>query len=228
MVETGPVRDIGMDDAASVFARPPPFHVARNFLGDALVERLLGFAMANEDRFEPTRVARGDLDPTIRISRGLRDLRAIRPDIAPPLKAVLPVALMKLGIGPFEPAKLELQFVAHCDGAFYAHHIDTITTSQERSTDRVISGVYYFSALPKAFTGGALRLYSIAPAEAGGVFVDIQPDRDTLVLFPSWMPHEVLPVTCESGRFIDSRFAINCWFCRARASLGPDATAAGD
>jgi Rps23 Pro-64 3,4-dihydroxylase Tpa1-like proline 4-hydroxylase len=57
-------------------------------------------------------------------------------------------------------------------------------------------------------------VYSLAGGKVSGAFVDIEPANDTLVFFPSWYPHEVLPVSCPSGRFEDSRFAINCWVHR--------------
>jgi Rps23 Pro-64 3,4-dihydroxylase Tpa1-like proline 4-hydroxylase len=62
-----------------------------------------------------------------------------------------------------------------------------------------------------------LRLHRIGSraGEEGGA--DIAPEPNSLVLFPSWAPHEVLLVRCPSGRFEDSRFAINCWIYRARA-----------
>ena len=81
-------------------------------------------------------------------------------------------------------------------------------------SQRVISAVYYFYRLPKSFSGGVLRLHSVAGGGEEGSFVDIEPTNDTLVFFPSWFPHEVLPVACPSGRFEDSRFTINCWFHR--------------
>jgi SM-20-related protein len=79
---------------------------------------------------------------------------------------------------------------------------------------RVISVVYYFYALPKAFAGGTLRLHSLAASGQQGTFIDIEPEYDMLVFFPAWFPHEVLPVQVPSGRFLDSRFAINCWIHR--------------
>jgi Rps23 Pro-64 3,4-dihydroxylase Tpa1-like proline 4-hydroxylase len=76
--------------------------------------------------------------------------------------------------------------------------------------------VYYFHAQPKAFSGGVLRLHSLASGKGdGGEHVDVEPVNDTLVFFPSWYPHEVLPVTCDSSRFEDSRFAINFWVHRS-------------
>jgi hypothetical protein len=64
--------------------------------------------------------------------------------------------------------------------------------------------------------GGVLRLHSLADHHEAP-FIDIEPDFDTLVFFPSWFPHEVLPVLVPSGRFLDSRFAINCWIHRGKA-----------
>jgi Rps23 Pro-64 3,4-dihydroxylase Tpa1-like proline 4-hydroxylase len=101
--------------------------------------------------------------------------------------------------------------VAHGDGAFFTRHFDTIRANDsDQKRIRVLSGVYYFNAEPKAFTGGALRLHAIGGKE-GENFVDIEPARNSLVVFLSWAPHEVLPVSCPSKRFIDSRFAINYW-----------------
>ena len=108
--------------------------------------------------------------------------------------------------------KLELQLVAHHDGAFYKRHIDTQTAS-DRKNIRVLSGVYYFHAEPKPFSGGALRLYAIGGDDATD-FVDIEPQRNSLLVFPSWAPHEVRTVSCPSKQFSDSRFAINCWIHR--------------
>jgi len=47
--------------------------------------------------------------------------------------------------------------------------------------------------------------------------VNIEPGRNGPLMFPSWAPHEVMPVNCPSGRFADSRFAINCWVYRRKS-----------
>jgi SM-20-related protein len=106
--------------------------------------------------------------------------------------------------------------VAHNDGAFYKRHIDTRGTSALGSI-RVPSGVYYFHSQPKAYTGGALRLHAIADPQTRR-FVDVEPAHDSLVVFPAWAPHEVMPISCPSKRFIDSRFAVNCWVYRNKAN----------
>jgi Rps23 Pro-64 3,4-dihydroxylase Tpa1-like proline 4-hydroxylase len=120
--------------------------------------------------------------------------------------------IAQLRVSTFEMAGIEIQLVAHGDGAFYKPHIDTRTGPEsDLSTVRVLSGVYYFHAEPKAFSGGALRLYDFAFGAHEPRFVDIEPERNTFVAFPSWARHEVLPVSCPTRQFIDSRFAVNCW-----------------
>jgi Rps23 Pro-64 3,4-dihydroxylase Tpa1-like proline 4-hydroxylase len=84
----------------------------------------------------------------------------------------------------------------------------------------VLSGVYYFHRRPRAFTGGELRLYAIGDPDR---FVDIEPTHNTLLVFPSWAPHEVRPVSCPTGQFMDSRFAINCWLHARRPPGKPEA-----
>ncbi len=121
-----------------------------------------------------------------------------------------------LGCASFTPSRFEVEMVAHGDGAFFRRHIDTLTGSadtprESRRGSRVISMVYYFCATPARFSGGQLRLHSLVATGEAGTYVDIEPVNDTALFFPSWFRHEVLPVVCESGRFMDSRFAINCW-----------------
>jgi Rps23 Pro-64 3,4-dihydroxylase Tpa1-like proline 4-hydroxylase len=133
------------------------------------------------------------------------------------LRQLLPSMMERLGGRSFVPHSFEIEMVAHGDGAFYKRHIDLPTDKRSLESDRVISCVYYFYAMPKAFSGGLLRLHSLAASHQQNTFVDIEPFCDMLVFFPSWFPHEVLPISCPSGYFIDSRFAINCWIHRSRS-----------
>jgi len=114
----------------------------------------------------------------------------------------------------FEPSTIELELVASNDGAFFKRHIDTFIRGARTSSDRLLSGVYYFHAEPKAFSGGALRLYPFGREQGESNFAEVQPEQNTLVAFPSWAWHEVLPVSCPSRRFSDSRFNVNCWVHR--------------
>ena len=56
-----------------------------------------------------------------------------------------------------------------------------------------------------------------APTASRCAHIDLEPLRNSLVAFPSWVPHEVRPIGVPSGDFGDYRFALNCWYCRALA-----------
>jgi SM-20-related protein len=195
----------------------PPYVVIGGFLEEDTVAGLLEFALGHEQSFEPTKVGRTGpeaIKPEIRVSLGMRDLGPFKPILKSKMLTLVPDLVAKLKTPAVNTPQLELQLVAHGDGAFYKRHIDTHTVP-DRDSIRVLSGVYYFHTHPKAFTGGALRLYAIGdPAMA--TFVDIEPEHNTLLVFPSWIIHEVMPVSCPSHRFIDSRFAINCWIFRSK------------
>ena len=109
---------------------------------------------------------------------------------------------------PFEPSRFEFEMAAHGDGAFCKRRRYNFIGKDPKSR-RFISAVYYFHRTPKVFSGGTLRIHSFTGSN--GVFVDMEPTNDTLVFFPSWFPHEVLPVICPSDRFEDLHFAINWW-----------------
>jgi SM-20-related protein len=198
----------------------PPYLVERDFLEEDSVAEFLQFALARESAFAPTKVAgggKGRHDPGLRVSVGTQELGLFKLLLEAKISALIPELLVaRLQVTPVPAPMIELLLVAHNEGAFYKRHIDTRTAADADSI-RVLSGVYYFYAEPKAFAGGALRLYAIA-AQGDAQFVDIEPLRNSLLVFPSWAPHEVMPVSCPSGRFIDSRFAVNCWVHRRKAA----------
>jgi SM-20-related protein len=181
----------------------PPYLVLRDFLDEDTVAGLLDYALSRQADFLPTRLA------SIRVSATLQDLGIYRSVLKTRILGLVPELIARLQMTPFEAPAVETELVAHGDGAFFKRHIDTGHRILERI--RVLSGVYYFNAEPKAFTGGALRLHAIGDSDD---FIDIEPMRNSLLVFPSWAPHEVIPVSVPSRRFADSRFAINCWMCR--------------
>ncbi len=202
-----------MSSPFNALHQPPPHCRVRHFLGDALVERLLAHAGQRAGDFETTRLHEGKLDRSIRASHMLRDFGDLRAEVEARFLGVLDTALRELGSPPIRLAGLELELVQHGDGAFYSEHIDTATDRPGSATVRALAGVYYFHRMPKGFSGGELRLLAMGRASDGHrAFTDIAPDYDTLLLFPAWAPHEVRPVSCPSGAFLDSRFAINCWY----------------
>jgi Rps23 Pro-64 3,4-dihydroxylase Tpa1-like proline 4-hydroxylase len=206
----------------TLFIKPAPFGVVRNWLNSQVIEYLLHYLNLNESLFEESTVYRkikniSVIDHTMRRSSTLRDINCLvnQIELGTKIHDMLRTMFETLGNTPFIPSEFEFELAAHGDGAFFSRHIDTFTQTEGFASDRIISAVYYFHALPKAFSGGALRLHALAPSHEQATFADIEPEYNTLVFFPSWSPHEVLPVHVPSGRFMDSRFAINCWIHRA-------------
>lgn len=198
----------------------PPHRIVQGFLGEELIERLLVHAQARENEFTPTEVGSG-YEPGIRLSTVLRDFGELHAEIEARFRAIVPQAMADLGLLPFELAHCEIELVAHGDGAFFKRHIDTRIYKPDTKTQRAMTGVLYFHARPKSYSGGQLRLYALD--HSGEHYVDIEPQRDQLLLFPAWAPHEVMPVSCPSGKFADSRFAINCWYRRPIPAVSRDA-----
>src|SRR5439155_27035332 len=75
-----------------------------------------------------------------------------------------------------------------------------------------------FNSEPKAFNGGHLRFYDsqdgLIESSDDRRVRTIIPRQNTLVLFPSSYSHEVLPVSCPTGKFAHGRFTANGWFIR--------------
>jgi Rps23 Pro-64 3,4-dihydroxylase Tpa1-like proline 4-hydroxylase len=202
----------------------PPWLVRRDLLSPDECRGLLGWALDNEARFRPAALDKGLVDPAIRHSLSLRDLGPFSGLFEDRVRAMVPELIDQLRVTPFVVAAVELELVAHNDGAHFALHGDLYTGQGSARGDRMLSAVYYFHRAPKAFSGGCLRLHRIGavpggmgPGEMG---VDIAPDQNSLAVFPSWAPHEVLTVHCPSGAFGDSRFAVNCWVYRAGERAG--------
>ena len=208
----------------NVFTKPPPHGRFANWLGPEMLQRLLDFAQKQRDCFFQTEVGYkkedGRVDLNVRRSSRIIALGGLKEELQTNLRTILPTMFQRLGAEPFEPSKFEVEMVAHGDGAFFTEHRDTAIESEDSIEGqkfvarRIISAVYYFHRLPKSFSGGVLRIYALAGSKKSSELVEIEPVNDTLVFFPSWFPHEVLPVSCPSGRFEDSRFAINYWVHR--------------
>jgi Rps23 Pro-64 3,4-dihydroxylase Tpa1-like proline 4-hydroxylase len=189
----------------------PPYLVFRDFLPADKAAALLDWAIENETRFKPTTVghASGErIDPEIRVSSSVGKFGDVREVLNHRLLEMAPALIRDLRVNALEITGTELELVAHNDGAFYGRHIDTATgASATGESLRFISATYYVHRQPKTFSGGALRLYSFD----GDDHLDIQPEHNLLVVFPSWAQHQVTPISCPSRKFADSRFAVNIW-----------------
>ena len=210
-----------MSEAVKRTAPPelmPPYRVYRGFLDTTTHASLLAWTIENEAKFE-TSLIEGNkdgerYDPSLRTSLRVSDFGSVKAVLGRRLMDFVPTLITDLGVTPFEPSGAELELVANNDGAFFKRHIDTLMAGGRKASDRILSAVYYFHSEPKGFSGGALRLFSFGTKEGDNNFVDVQPEQNILVAFPSWASHEVLPVRCPSNLFSDSRFNVNCWVHR--------------
>lgn len=207
----------------------PPHGVIDRFLADEDRKALLAWAIEQEERFRPAKVFYGQggrknrVNRKSRIALRHRGIGPFEPLIREQLFASLDQIMALAGYKGPEPRSIEFELNAYGDGAHFAPHIDIPVGPNRRETgeregeDRFISAVYYFFNEPRAFSGGALRLYRFGAdsAHCGAAdSVAFEPVQNRLVIFPSWAKHAVERVSCPGGAFADYRFALNCWFCR--------------
>ena len=201
----------------------PPHHQYRDVLSPDELAALLDYTLSNRDRFKPSQLAGKIIDPTRRRSEQLSDLGPHRRLFEDKLRGISEDLFRRTGTRPFDIDHVELEVVAHNDGAHFNAHSDIpIGPGRERlggdssgRHDRLLSGVFYFYREPKAFSGGQLRLFRFGGGEGPDDHVDLEPEQNSLVIFPSWAVHEVRTIRCPTGRFEDSRFAVDAWLCRA-------------
>ena len=202
----------------------PPFHLYRDFLDAAEREALLAWTLANRERFEPSKLGSGALDPDVRRSLSLRDTGPLALVLEARLRALADDMFARTGTSPFPIDYVEQVLIAYGDGAHFAAHTDMpvgpgrkpLGGDRTGRHERLLSAVYYFHSEPKGYSGGALRLHRFGSSGGGEGAADVEPVQNGLLVFPAWATHEVRPVSCPSGRFEDHRFAVNCWLCRAR------------
>jgi SM-20-related protein len=203
-------------------AKRCPYGTLHDALGAATVSALLDYVGARQTEFRPglvrsRRTGEHGPNPSLRDSLFMPNLGPFKPQIESVMHAIAPVALAQFGL--IEPAvePREFEFACYGDGGYFRMHVDT-TDRLDRI--RILSCVYYFAATPPRFSGGELRLRGFPDPSHGaaGPVVDITPETDMLVIFPSWLEHEVLPVHVPSKAWRDGRFSINCWIHRASAS----------
>ncbi len=209
----------------------PPHGQIFDSLPAADRDALLDWALGEGENFKPAKIFYGEggqgsrTDPEVRQALRHSGVGPFEPMLRDRLLEALPQIMAAAGYRGPEPRSLEFELNAYGEGAHFKAHIDIPLGKARRSAgqdpgeDRLISAVYYFYREPKAFTGGALRLYRFgaepeAPDPDGKDSVQFEPVQNSLAIFPSWALHKVERVGCPSGDFADFRFALNCWFCR--------------
>ena len=188
----------------------------QNYFSEELNAEILAYAVKRQLDFKPSLIyvkgvqKRSDL----RISLTLKDLGPYKKIMQDSIREVIPVLTESLKITRFEVGDIDMEFAAYGDGALFKSHIDT-AVHKKTENPRVISAVYYFHSSPKRFEGGNLRFYALLIGKGDEISKDILPDNNSLLAFPSFVPHEVLPVTAPEADFKDWRFAVNCWIHKA-------------
>lgn len=122
------------------------------------------------------------------------------------IREYLPYMQQELGV-PFDLHSMEVQLTASNDGEYFKTHTDNGSAD---TASRRLTFVYYFLLSDyRRFTGGELRL-RFANKE-----VSIDPQHNSIVIFPSGTWHEVMPVSVPTGAFEHSRLTLNGW-CRGQ------------
>ncbi|MGK7920470.1 MAG: 2OG-Fe(II) oxygenase [Trichodesmium sp.] len=184
-----------------------------NFLTPSDSQQLFNYVLQKESDFVPTTTS--TKAENYRRSLVLHSFPKYRELIVKRIKEVFLDVLNKLDIPTFSIGEIESQLTAHNDQNFYKIHNDN--GSPDTAT-RVLTYVYYFYKEPKAFTGGNLIIYDSKIQGKyyvkADTFKTIEPQNNSIVFFLSRYMHEVLPVSCPSQTFADSRFTINGWIRR--------------
>lgn len=196
----------------------PPFSVVENFLSEAEAERAMAHALAHVSGFQDSTISNQYVqgastpDTRLRRSRILNDVGAVVPMIGQRLHATMPRLWSELKMQPMNFTQMECQLSVHGDGDFFNTHTDNALPD---IAHRVISYVYYFHKEPKRFSGGHLRIYKSVIDNGvhgvGDLVADIDPPRNGLIIFPSYIQHEVTPVQCASNDLADQRLTLNGW-----------------
>lgn len=193
---------------------PSAYAQIENFLTPTQWQELLAFVMAEEANFVPTTTSTGDAD--YRRSKILYHFPRFSQLMIQRVGQIFPHVLTYLKEPEFKVSTIECQLTMHNDGNYYRIHNDN---GSPDCANRVLTYVYYFYREPKGFRGGELRLYNMKTENgylvAADSYQDIQPLNNSIVFFMSGIMHEVLPVSCPSRLFADSRFTINGWLRRA-------------
>jgi Rps23 Pro-64 3,4-dihydroxylase Tpa1-like proline 4-hydroxylase len=186
------------------------FAWVENFLTAAQAQRLLQYVQEQERNFVSTTNSANDAN--YRRSMVLYAFPEFAELMTKRINEITPFILTYLRLDSFSPSKIEIQLTLHNDGNYYKIHNDN---GSPDCANRVLTFVYYFYREPKQFSGGELVLYDSKVENncyvAATTFKTVKPQNNSIVFFPSYYMHEVLPVSCPSQAFLDSRFTLNGW-----------------
>ena len=193
---------------------PAPHFVLHDFLPLDEREQLLEWTIASEARFHHRRIVHDGAEAVRKYT--LDDLGPSTSAFAERVRGGCADWIARLRVSSFALGELELRIGAYPDGTRFDFHLDAATGNTAFESTRRITAVYYYFRQPQQFTGGDIRLYHLGAGPGSDKRVAIPPAQNSLVVFPSWVGHDVTPIHCPSADFADSRFAVNCWLHQAR------------
>jgi predicted 2-oxoglutarate/Fe(II)-dependent dioxygenase YbiX len=190
---------------------PSPIRLLRSFFDSATHRRLLDMALRFEPELAPSTV--GGINPHANWRRSkVNDTPAAFKTLAMDrIVQAAREAVAAFALPDFAFESVEMQFTAHNDGDFYKAHRDHGEGGMEH---RRLTYVYYFNRQPRGFSGGGLALFDTLGEGArynAQVYSLVEPEDNSLIIFPSSFWHEVQQVSCPSGAYADSRFTLNGW-----------------
>jgi SM-20-related protein len=193
--------------------RPAPFVLLKGFLPQSFHETLVPFVLSVQDKLVPAKVGGGDgvYDPNCRESLDLPGKWAVKKRFHEHVSEVLPTVTPRLNVPLFEVEQIEVKLRAYLDGHFFRLHMDC-PPAVDSMANRRVSYVYFFHKMPRAYSGGDLLLFDSDTDTnqfTTASFTRIVPEDNCIVFFPSAYWHSVIPVSCPSKEYADSRFVIN-------------------
>ena len=210
--------EIAADDITAI-ELPPPHVMIRDLLSPQDVDQAMAYVLARESALKDATVyafdSTGDNpDSRFRRSRILDDVSDVAPMVGNRLQALMPEIWPQLRLPNVAINRMECQITAHGDGDFFETHTDN---GMPDIAHRQVSYVFYFHQEPKRFSGGHLRFYNTVLQDGfntcGPLVADIEPPRNSLMVFPSHVHHEVTPIRSASTALADQRLTINGWLC---------------
>ncbi|HEX3525647.1 MAG TPA: hypothetical protein VH988_01145 [Thermoanaerobaculia bacterium] len=129
---------------------PVPVVIVEDFVGGAVADQVLQYAIAHESGFSPSKVALSDegiIDESRRVSKANSEIAPVMPLIEPAIRKAVEDAIPKLGLVNVDSYLLEPELTWSGDGAFFKTHTDTL---------RYRANHCRFSAIPAhSQTGGS-------------------------------------------------------------------------
>ena len=167
------------------------YYRAENILPSNSLKALKDYVFDAESRFQPAKVT--PVVPGFRVASVLF-FPVLPTDIELIIQRHIELAAIAMSITL--NSKIETQITHTPNGGYFKRHLDNTIDNW-----RTLSYVLYFG---KSIECGELSI------DIPGGRVQIAPCDNSIVVFPSNIHHEVLPVVCGDA-FIDGRFTVNGW-----------------